>query len=574
MNSDMAEPDISRRLRDVISIVNGHRRDCVAELLVVTDLLCHEAYPELVADMGWALRNMRFWPDQPGRDRIDFLREDHQIAFSVAEYLAGQRFPDELFLNSARKGVTHQAQAETRIRRWLNRRFRDGFALWLSPAPFALMIPALIALVEHADDDSIRTRAAMIADLAFADLAMHQFEGVFAPSAAIGSPDSGAGQQAISDILMWAFEGLRVVVAIENPVGILLRSTRYRVPVAIRSIAYDDRPAAIYASTGRNLDEVAKAVESGVDPDALATWGELNANRTTQALGTTQGSPSRRRRAVRRGVSGAVHRAGAAAREALLNPVSQGEVITRANVQTFRTGHYLFSSVQHYRVGEFGHEERLWQAVLPGDATVYANHPRSDPGISPWLGNGVMPDVAQQEHVLLACYDTNSRAGLGEGRRVRFSHVHFPFMRFDETRLGSRWVVGRSRGTFIAVVAARQLEMVSNSELVQHGDVTAYAVYLADRSQYFSLTEFANWVKGCPLHINGSNVVWWTPQKRYELSYQNQFTVDGRPVGSNYPRVESPWVNALRNPMDLEFSAQSNQLSLDWARGRREASPG
>ena len=86
---------------------------------------------------------------------------------------------------------------------------------------------------------------------------------------------------------------------------------------------------------------------------------------------------------------------------------------------------YVISSVQDYRPGERGFAEQTWSARLSQEAVVFTSHPGSinqtkfvQPGF--WLGNGVLPRIAQHRDSLIALYN------LPENEPLAFTHAYFP----------------------------------------------------------------------------------------------------------------------------------------------------
>ena len=98
------------------------------------------------------LLNFRYWMDQPGQDSMCFWSENHQILFATAEYLAGQRWPDEIFTNSGKTGAEHRELARARILIWLEQRWLYGFTEWYSNVYYVEDIAALFNLIDFAED--------------------------------------------------------------------------------------------------------------------------------------------------------------------------------------------------------------------------------------------------------------------------------------------------------------------------------------------------------------------------------------------------------------------------------------
>ncbi len=61
------------------------------------------------------LFNFRYWMDEPGENSMCYWSENHQILFSSAEYLIGQKYPTAVFPNSGLTGSGHKVKAKLRI---------------------------------------------------------------------------------------------------------------------------------------------------------------------------------------------------------------------------------------------------------------------------------------------------------------------------------------------------------------------------------------------------------------------------------------------------------------------------
>ena len=76
----------------------------------------------------------------------------------------------------------------------------------------------------------------------------------------------------------------------------------------------------------------------------------------------------------------------------ILNPVTQGIAIQRANTYTYKTKDYMLSTAQAHHPGAFGDQQHIWQATLSPEVTVFTTHPAAsafddvDRNFSPILG--------------------------------------------------------------------------------------------------------------------------------------------------------------------------------------------
>lgn len=544
-----------------------------------------------------ALLGFRYWYDEPGDDSMCHWSESHQVAFGVCEHLAGALLPTWTFANDGRTGAEKSARARERLLRWLGNRFRHGFSEWLSPAYLAVGASALALLVDHTADDELRTRASMVLDLLLLDLALHRFDGdVVASAGRAELADKSRPSSRIAPVLASAFGGREPAPFVTGDVtSVFVGRRRYRVPQVVREVSAAAADHLVTTSQGLLLRDVAREVARLDVADAatrraaaVELYWSMEAFATPEAIGPTMDAI--RAHGLHRNHYLAPlaplglfrsHLARAAAVR-WLNPVGRGAALERADVQTYRTPHYLLSSVQRYRPGTFGDQESTWVAALPGGIRVFSTHPGStllDPSARPrtpsaWVGNGVLPDVAQVRNVLLVQHDVRGRPGYLEGRRHELSHLWFPAPLFDETRITGHVVAGRRDDSYIGIVALGGVEMASATELVQRGNVTGWAVLVADRSDFRSLHHLVEHLRASRLCWARGTLRWDLDGHRHDLAWGGDFTVDGEVVDTDYARLRSDWTAVARRPSVVEVAGRTGTLVLDWPRCTRIEEPG
>ncbi|MGD7789026.1 alpha/beta fold hydrolase [Propionibacteriaceae bacterium Y1700] len=542
----------------------------------------------------------RYWMDEPGTDGMCHWSENHQILFAVAEHLAGRHFATEVFTNGM-TGAERRDRARIRIDRWLAHRFRHGFSEWLSNTYYEEDVAALSVLIDHTDDDQLRVRATMIMDLIMLDLAMHRFGGRFVgtsgrcyeqqkkdPAAADVNPvlahacgDPSGGDAQID----------------EQSLSILFALGDYRVPAVIKEIANDPTPVTIRQSTGLDLDEV-EAEFAGADPlheKAMFLWAMeafTNPESINSSAAVLEAWPQMRGNTFIAGLAPFVPWRRTGLLPALihtLNPATRGVAIQRADIVTRRTPHWLLSSAQRHHPGTFGDQQHLWQATLPGDLSVFTTHPArpmfddNARNFSPsaWVGNGIMPDVAQHEGVLLVRHDNRGRPGLLERGRLRLSHLHWPRGRFDETIESGHRLVGRAGESLIGVLALRPVRDGSRDEVISDGIDTAWAVICGDTARDGSLAEFSAFLDVCTLTAEADGIRLQLPVEhqlatedrrptRYELRRRGPWLVDGNEISTDFDRYDTPWVSSPRRPGALRISHGPHELIMDWVTAHRE----
>lgn len=502
-------------------------------------------------------------------------RESNQLCFAVAEYLAGIFLPGDQFAIDHMLGKVKAENSRERILRWLAWRFRYGHSDWLDPVATQFESGALSLLLDYSPDKELKKRAEIVLDLLILDAALHQFNGNLiassgrAKGSVVRDPDkSGFDHWWSCGVLGEKTTDCRI----DKARCLLCARSRYEVPKAILEIALGFPYRRVRTSQGLELHEVSRQLARSGDesPEILKQFllgMDVWPNERRQdkgALGKLKSSPGKLFRRLPNRVTKPI--------DSVRNPRDVGTALQRANVQTFLTRSYSLSSVQRYHPGDFGGQQLIWQAQLPGGVVVFGNHPgdnlRDSSSLSPldqWALHGVLPDVAQHDNVLLAISDLRTRRGYQEGKRAEYVQFHFPSVKFDETRIGPRWVAGRSGRACIAIIGTNALELVSESEVVQRGQVTGYAVVMADDEEVTSLASFVRLIKEYSLTLRGDRLELVSPFGQYSLTWEKDFMVGGQKIPTEYPRYDSHWVQAPRNPSRIEIHGRKSALELDWA---------
>lgn len=583
-------PGSEREVMELVEFVRS-RFDC-ADFRVITLLkLLYAAPPGTVAphldhEITAALLGFRYWMDEPGQDSMCFWSENHQVLFFTCAYLAGQHLPGARFTNSGLTGATLRQRAEIRLRRWLEARFRFGYTEWNSTTYYEEDAAALAMLIDHAADPQLRRQAEIALDLLFLDLALHHFDGrMVASSGRAYERQTKQPETAdVNQLIRWAFGDSTRPFDLERMSGVVVVSG-YRVPPAIRAIAADPQPATLHTSSGLDLDEVADAVGGDLDIESTGMQFWLQEAFTTpESIEITMAILREwdlRSNSFLAPLQSFTPLAGTRILPVvlrLLNPATQGVAIQRADVTTYRSPRVQLSSAQRHHPGTFGDQQLIWLAGLRGNISVYGTHPAApmfdgvERNFSPsqWVGNGIMPDVAQSENALLAVYDTTPRRGYLERGREHRSHVYFPHSRFEDTVVRPDFVLGRSQGGYIALLGSEPIHTVGTDELVQHGKITAWAVLVSDESAG-SFEDFRRFVEASTVNRSKAVTSLRTPEHTYVLRANGAFRVDQEPVASRHQRFETPWVKAARFPTEISISAGGHRLLLRHADGVRSS---
>ncbi len=565
----------------LVARVVARQRDADHALLLLLRCLLADDLPGRQRRLATeAVLGFRYGLVDPRRDPMDAWMEHRQLSFATAELLAGQLFGDQTFAVDGRVGVRHMRTARVQLSTWLSDRFYFGFSEWLSPSCYASNAAALGLLVDHASDKDIRARAGIVLDLLLADIALHGFNHRLGATMGVGFTEELICPSASPLHQVWerAFGEDNPQVDPSSVLSLFITS-HHQAPPALCQIA--NQPVRrVISSHGLDPHEVPSALNThpwfprtAIRDRIRFWWGQHALSKADSMRNSVRGfqefgddgwlSAIRDALSPRRLTDWVVR---------CLNPVPAGATLGRANVQTVSTANYLLSSVQRYAPGAFGSQQHLWHASLPGDVEVFGTHPGSVKrfpmsSIAPgeWVGNGINPDIAQHHNVLLASYDLTNR----QARRARWVHFHFPFVDLDRAGLGRDWVAGRRSDGYVGILSTHRFEQISESELVVRAARGAYLVICGDDEEFGSLREFIRVLREHSITRHGDTVTAEGPHGRFALRSGGPFRVNGRLVGTEYPRCEAPGVLIPRNPISITFQGDTHKLVLDWATGSR-----
>jgi hypothetical protein len=556
---------VTSSLADLCGFVDM-RRDCAdfRAVALLAVLLAGKVPDECLEQVQRSLVGFKYWMGEPGDDAMCFWSENHQLLFAAAEYLAGGRFPEDVFTNDRRTGAEHREDGRRRLERWLELRFRFGFSEWLSPVYYEEDAAGLALLVDHAPDPDIAERAAGVLDLLLLDCALHRFAGHFVASSGrlYESQKKRPSTSEMQLVVDHAFSD-QDVEADWDRIGMLfcLRQA-YEVPEVLVEIATDKAPGTVRSGHGLDVADAAALYGAGQDWEARASllWS-MEAFVNPAAVRTTMAAFEAWQLASNPFLSGLrslewVPRRLLPRAMRLARPVVAGTALERAHVTTSRSASYSLSCAQHYRPRQFGDQQHLWHVVLPGGVPIFATHP-GGPLVddatrqrtpASWVGNGVNPDVAAAGPVLLAVYDTRGRRGYGEAPRQHGSHLYVPFDRLDEVAKGSHWLAVRQGEGLVGVLATSELVAESDDALRQDGRVTGWVVVCAETATHGTLDAFSAWLSHCSVTLNGASLTATTPDATYRLA-RGRLLLDGRRVVTQNGRYDCRWVRA---PFDAE----------------------
>lgn len=139
----------------------------------------------LVEEIHKAAVNFSYWSDEKAVGAMCYGSENHALLFYTCQMLAGQLWPDDLFVCSGRTGKEQVEVATQRIDNWLTKIENDGYAEFLSGGYTPITIAAMLNVVDFARDD-LSVRCAKLIDEIFYGIAHNTFDGViYAPQGRI-----------------------------------------------------------------------------------------------------------------------------------------------------------------------------------------------------------------------------------------------------------------------------------------------------------------------------------------------------------------------------------------------------
>lgn len=162
------------------------KRDCsdfyLPPLLLFLNRWNDRIEASLQAETKAAILDFRYWIDEPGDDVMWFFSENHAFMFHTSQYLAGIRYPEDIFVRSGRTGTAQRRIGFERLKEWFNSYLAYGYAEWNSITYIPVDMIGYFSLLHLAPDQEIVDLARESLDRTFEIFAMHDFKGVVSSS--------------------------------------------------------------------------------------------------------------------------------------------------------------------------------------------------------------------------------------------------------------------------------------------------------------------------------------------------------------------------------------------------------
>ena len=232
----------------------------------------------------------------------------------------------------------------------------------------------------------------------------------------------------------------------------------------------------------------------------------------------------------------------------------------------------MLCSAQDYHPGEQGRQEHLWQATLGGAATVFDNHPaccsESDARLPNfWVGNVILPRVAQWKDVLLSIHQLPQDDWMG------FTHAYFPIYAFDEYAItDDRWAFARKGNGYLALMASAGFQLIQDGqyayrELRSDSLNTIWMCQLGRKQLDGDFQAFQQKVLALPVDFNHHSITCTTLRNEtLSLAWEGPFLRDGQQQElSGFKHYDSPFISADYpcRQMDIAFGEDLLRLNFE-----------
>jgi hypothetical protein len=190
-----------------------------------------------------------FFGDGEVATEMTYWSENHYVLHATAEYLAGQLWPNELFVPGkdfqdkdnpagAMTGAQRMRRAKPRLLKWLNHRIMLGWSEWNSPGYYREHVSALYNLVDLCLDEEVRTKASIALDLLAFDVARLNHRGSFGVAAARAQSKFKVSgwAQSIGDWAEFLFARRGAFADTPSALAVIAAGSAYQVPDVILEI--------------------------------------------------------------------------------------------------------------------------------------------------------------------------------------------------------------------------------------------------------------------------------------------------------------------------------------------------
>ena len=436
-------------------------------------------------------------------------------------------------------------------------------------------------------DQEIAEKTMIILDIMFYDLAAQNLKTMYSSTSgrAYESNRKGGGSKTLGGVTEYFFGNGELIHS--GMTHGLMYTNKYEVPPVLIDIANDTSRVVIRQSNGLDIIELADEGYFGTDNRSMMMqWGMesfTNPEIVRNSLAHIRNSNMFSNEFIKDfkildfSILKWLHLEPVVTR--IINPQSNGVAIQKGNTYTYKTKDYSLYSVQKYHPGDYGDQQHVNGMNLSNVTSIFHSHPALGPDVkhqSPnyWVGYGHLPHVAQDSAVSLAIYSIPARKGWMELDLLNYTHAYFPSEKFDTTIVEGNYALAKSGETYAAFITRNELQFRHNTtnDLIQQGKQTFWITEAGSKADDGNFNEFYKRIK--------SNVIEYDEAKRtlnyktsganYKLVFDGNFHVNGELVNTNYPRYDSPYVQARKKDKTITYSFNDKSLHLDFENMLRE----
>ena len=546
-------------------------------------------------DVTSALLDFRYWLTEPGDDQMCFWTENHQILFHSGELLAGQLFPDEVFSNSGMTGAEHVAHALPLLDRWLDLRGQLGFSEWHSNVYFNEDMPALVNLADFAEDEAIRTKAAMVLDLLAMDLLANMYKGRLATTH--GRTYESKFINGLNDSTndaAWLMTGLSTPGSNSNFTATFLATSHgYVAPPILERLAA--AAADTFEHKQRDSLDVAEGPDYGVGYESTAdvvVWAGMAGLAAPPVIdgmtdmldahdlweGFLFGAIPEPYKGMLKDLAGTEGLKEVAVE---LEVVSRGIALEAVDTYTWRTPHYQLSGAQDHKAGFFGAQTQTWLGTLDHEAYVFTSYPGSfdEAGLGltfggQWIG-GLMPRATFHENVGVIQYVSVEVPLVGQYLASDYLHAFFPKAGFDELHEAPPWTFGRKGDGYVALASQHPTHWSEDNDYELITDVAdnIWVVEMGSADEHGDFEAFVAAVTAAELAFEDGQTTYDSPSVgEVVVGWEGPMMVAGEAADLGpFARWDNPFAYTERGSMLTVFEDPETgaRLELDFEAAER-----
>jgi hypothetical protein len=256
-----------------------------------------------------------------------------------------------------------------------------------------------------------------------------------------------------------------------------------------------------------------------------------------------------------------------------LNPQTNGVAIQQGNTYTYKTNDYSLYTTQRYHPGDYGDQHHIAGMNVGNHFSIFHTHPALEKEVknqSPnyWVGYGHLPHAVQHERVSLAIYKIPEKKGMMEKDLLDYTHAHFPTSLYDSTVITRNYALGKKGDTYSAFIGFNDIALRAgcDDDLIQQGKRTFWITEAGSLSEDGSFEDFCERIMNNSLNFDPENLslTYTSNSTSYKLEFAGDFYVNSQLVNTEYPRFDSPYVQAGYKPQEVRISHNGKSLFLDF----------